>query len=175
MRIGHINLASSFNGTGEHFVSLVEGLQQQGIRQYVLVRNKSLARRLHAVDDVEVGPIVKSAVSAYCLMPRCDLVHIHDSSSAQAGLLLTLTRSIPYVMTQGDTLPGTGPVVQAIYRRAVKVICRDASDAALLRHCEPSLDIEIIPDLARRGSANNHLRVYQNSQRTPTAGSNGIQ
>lgn len=175
VHIGHINLARSFNGTGEHFISLVEGLQQQGVRQYVLVRNRTLARRLHAVEDVEVGPIVKSAVTAFCLMPRCDLVHIHDTPSAQAGLLLTLTRSIPYVMTQGDTLPGTGPIVQAIYKRAAKIICRDASDAALLRHCEPSLNIEIIPDIVREGSASDHLRVYQNSQRMPTAGSSGIQ
>ena len=173
--IGHINLAASSNGTGEHFVSLVEGLQKEGVDQHVLVHNQVLARRLAVIDGVTVGPIVKSAVTAFCLMPKCDLVHIHDAASAQAGLLLTLTRSIPYVITQGETLPGKGPIVQAIYKRAARIICRDASDAALLRHCEPSLNITIIPDLAREGSACNHLRVYQNSQRMPTAGSSGIQ
>jgi hypothetical protein len=175
VRIGHINLARTLNGTGEHFISLVEGLQQRDVRQYVLVRNRALAKRLQAVGDVEVGPTVKSAVSAYCLMPRCDLVHIHDTQSAQAGLLLTLTRSIPFVMTQGETLPGTGPIVRAVYKRAARIICRDASDAALLRHCEPSLNIAIVPDVVHAGSASRLLRVYQNSQRIPTAGSNGIQ
>lgn len=173
--VGHINLARSFNGTGEHFVSLVEGLQLHGVDQHILVRNHTLAKRLEIVGGVTVGPIVRSAVTAYCLMPNCDLVHIHDPTSAQAGLLLTLTRSIPFVMTQGDALPGKGPIVQAVYRRAARIICRDASDAALLRHCEPSLNISIIPDVAHEGSASDHLRVYQNSQSTPNAGSSGIQ
>jgi len=46
VRIGHINLATSFNGTGEHFVSLVEALEQVGVKQHVLVRNTALARRV---------------------------------------------------------------------------------------------------------------------------------
>ena len=173
--VGHINLARSPGETNKYFVGLVEGLIDEGIAQHVLVRDRTLAERLDAPDGVTVGPIVSSAVSAFCLMPNCDLVHIHDVPSAQAGLLLTLTRSIPFVMTQGDTLPGNGPIVQAIYKRAARIICRDASDAALLQHCEPSLNITIIPDVFHSGSACEHLRVYQNSQRMPMAGSNGIQ
>ena len=115
MQIGHINLAKSFNGTGEHFVSLVESLQDEGVEQHVLVRNTTLARRLGAVEKVVVGPVVSSPISAYCLMPRLDLVHIHDSNAGQAGLLLALTRSIPFVLTHRGSVPSNhNPLTQAV-------------------------------------------------------------
>ena len=174
--IGHINLAKSFDRTSENCVSLVEGLQERGVRQYALVRNATLAKHLGAVDDITVGPVVRSAVMAYCHMPQLDVVHIHDMAAGQAGLLLTLTRSIPFVLThRGDFEGGTGALAQAIYRRASRVICCDDSEVSILRHLEPTLRIEIIPDIERSGAADAHLRVYQNSQRMPTAGSRGIQ
>lgn len=130
MHIGHINLAKSFNGAGEHFVSLVEALREQGLRQYVLVRNIALAKRLDLVDNVTAGPAVRSAVMAYCLMPHVDVVHIHDPSDGQAGLLLTLTRSIPFVLTHRDDAPGRNPLTQAVYRRASGIIYQSDADAA---------------------------------------------
>lgn len=176
MQIGHINLAKSFSGTGELFVNLVESLKQEGVEQHVLVRNVTLAKRLDAVEKVVVGPVVTSPISAYCLMPRLDLVHIHDASAGQAGLLLALTRSIPFVLThRGAVPPNHNPLTQAVYRRASSIICMDESDVALLRHYDPSLDVRVVPDIGRHGSASEHLRVYQNSQRMPMAGSNGIQ
>jgi len=176
VQVGHINLAKSFNGTGEHFVSLVESLQDEGIDQHVVVRNVTLAKRLHAVENVVVGPVVRSPITAYCMMPRLDVVHIHDSSAGQVGLLLTLTRSIPYVLTHRGSIPtGLSPLMQAVYRRATSIICLDESDLAILHHFDPMLRVYVVPDLARSGSAERHLKVYQNSQRIPTAGSNGIQ
>ena len=65
MQIGHINLARSCNGAGDNFVRLVESLQQLGVSQYVLVRNANLARRLEIIPSVTVGPVVRSAVTAY--------------------------------------------------------------------------------------------------------------
>ena len=176
MQIGHINLAKSFDGTGEHFVSLVESLRSKGVDQHVVVRNVTLAKRLHAVRDVVVGPVVRSPITACCMMPHLDLVHIHDGSAGQAGLLLTLTRSIPYVLTHRGPIPtGLSPLMRAIYHRATSIICLDGSDLALLHHYDPMLRVHVIPDLERSGSARQHLRVYQNSQRIPIAGSNGIQ
>ncbi|MDH3619264.1 MAG: glycosyltransferase [Gammaproteobacteria bacterium] len=174
--IGHINFSSSFEATGEHFVRLVEGLQERGVTQHVLVRNATLAERLSCIDDVVVGPLVRSAVMACCHMPQLDIVHIHDMAAGQAGLLLVLTRSMPFVLThRGDLDGGTGALAQAIYRRASRIICSDDSEVSILRHLEPTLRIEIIPEIERSGSVDAHLRVYQNSQRMPTAGSNGIQ
>ena len=176
MQIGHINLAKSFNGAGEHFLSLVESLQHEGVDQHVLVRNVTLARRLDAIEKVVLGPVVTSPISAYCLMPRLDLVHTHDSNAAQAGLLLTLTRSIPFVLTHRGSVPTNfNPLMQAVYRRAASIICNDESDRALLYYFDPLLRVHVIPDLERFGSAQQHLHMYQNSQSIPTAGSSGIQ
>jgi len=176
VQIGHINLAKSFNGTGEHFVTLIESLQHEGVSQHVIVRNVTLAKRLDAIEHVVVGPIARSAVTAYCLMPHLDLVHIHDADAAQAGLLLALTRSIPFVLTHRGPVPATwNPLTQAVYRRAMNIICMDECDVALLHHYDPLLRVNVVPDIGRHGNACEHLRLYQNCQRIPTAGSNGIQ
>lgn len=130
MYLGHINLAKSFNGAGEHFVSLIDALQQLGVRQYILVGNVALAKRLDLIDDVTVGPVVRSAVMAYCLMPHLDVVHVHDPSEGQSGLLLTLTRSIPFVLTHHGESPGKNPLAQAVYKRASGIIYQGDADAA---------------------------------------------
>jgi len=139
MHIGHINLAKSFNGAGENFVKLIEALQEYGATQFVLVRNVALAKRLDLIDDVTVGPTVRSAVMAYVLMPAVDVVHIHSPSDGQAGLLLTLTRSIPFVMTNNDQPGGMNPMAQAISKRAAGIVYKHDANAA------------------------KHLRVYQNA------------
>ncbi len=118
MRVGHVNLAKSFNGCGEHFVSLIEALRDEGIEQHVLVRNTALAKRLDIVEGVTVGPTVRSAIMAYCLMPAVDVVHVHDPADGQAGLLLTLTRSIPFVLTRRGKSAGKSPLARAVFRRA---------------------------------------------------------
>ena len=76
---------------------------------------------------------------------------------------------------RGVLPPGDSRLLQAIYRRASMVICQDDSEVAMLRHWLPGLAVGIIPDIEHRGSADNYLRAYQNSQRTPIAGSNGVQ
>jgi hypothetical protein len=176
MRVGHINLAQAFNSGEARFVMLVEALQNAGVQQHVLVRDTSLARRLAAIEGVTVGPVVHSPIMAYCLLPQVDIAHAHDLASGHAGLLLTLTRSIPYVLTHRGTIAITGnPLPQAIYKRALSVLCQDESEVAVLRHWLPGLAADIVPDIERNASAAKHLRVYQNSQRKPIAGSSGIQ
>ncbi len=175
MHIGHINLSASLDETSEHFIVLVEMLQSQGQHQHLVVGNPELARRLRRLDRVAVAPVVRSPVSAFCLTPSLDVVHIHDPEAGQAGLLLTLTRSIPFVLTHRGALPGRNPLTQAIYRRASLVVCLDDSDQALLRHYDPSISVAVLPDITHAGSASDHLRIYQNSQRIPMAGSSGSQ
>jgi len=176
MLIGHLNLDAAMNDTGERFVNLVRGLSVLGIRQFVLLRDRSLASRLEGLAGIEVGPAVQSAVTAFCLVPNLDLAHIHDPAAAQAGLLLTLTRSIPYVLSHRRDDPLVpGPLKLAVYRRAAHVICHDDADASILRHFDPSLRIAIVPDLAGGSAASSLLEIYQNSQRTPIAGNSGSQ
>lgn len=181
MEVGHINLEASINGAGEHFVKLVEGLSVLGVKQHVIVRNKSLARRLEICGDVTVGPTVNTAVTAYCLMPHVPLVHTHDEASGHAGLLLTLTRSIPYVVTRDSEYPpGDNPIVRSVYRRAVSVICPTRRAAAAMAQQRPGVPVDVIPAICCKDVANAdrnvrkaaaaHLRVYRramDSRRIP--------
>lgn len=89
------------------------------MQQYVLVRNVALAKRLDLIEKITVGPVVRSSITACCLMPRVDVVHIHDRSSSSAGLLLALTRSIPFVLTRHASADkGINPLYQAASDRA---------------------------------------------------------
>ena len=125
MKIGHICLTPPGNEISEHFAALVEALARHNSEQHVLVASVMLAKRLAACQSVAVGPIVNTPVMAYCLMPNVDLAHIHESKSGQAGLLLTLTRSIPFVITSsggsGDKL---SPLTRSVLNRAAHVIKR---------------------------------------------------
>jgi hypothetical protein len=172
VEIGHINLEASINGAGEHFVKLVEGLSDLGVRQHVIVRNKTLARRLEIVKNVTVGPTVNSAVAAYCLTPPLGLVHVHDEASGHAGLLLTLTRSLPYVATWHSELPpGDSPIVRSVYSRAVRLICSTKRAAKVLTDAGFAVPVDVIPtircddvdktDRIVRKVAAAHLRVYR--------------
>jgi hypothetical protein len=159
MNIGHICLTVPYSEASENFAALVEALDDFGVSQHVLVANMALARRLAKCAHVTVGPVVKTPVMAYCLMPDVDVAHMHENKSGQSGLLLTLTRSIPFIMTVDDGIEqDKNPIARSVANRAVQTIER--------------YDIEP-GELA----AGQHLNIYedacQNSQRTPTAGISG--
>lgn len=172
MHIGHINLEKSMNGTGEHFVMLIESLDRQGVQQHVIVRNQALARRLAMYENVTVGPVVNTAVTAYCLMPQVSVAHVHDDAGGHAGLLLTLTRSIPFVITRRSIrAPGKNPIVRSVYRRAVSVICPNNAAAAALARQDLAVPVDVIADIsyerpatddtAANLAAAEHLKVYR--------------
>lgn len=121
MKIGHIFLAAADAAASAAFARLVEGLDHLAIDQHVLASDIAICRRLESRPYVTVGPVVKSPVMAYCLMPNVDLAHAHDEKGSQAGLLLTLTRSIPFVMP-ASTCAGRQPLQRSIRGRALRLI-----------------------------------------------------
>lgn len=171
MRIGHINLASSMNGTGEHFIRLVEALDRQGVDQHVLVANASLARRVALYDSVTVGPVVRTPVMAYCLMPEVQVAHMHDGRAGQAGLLLTLTRSIPYVLThRSEQTVGRNPLVRSMISRAAGLICPNDDVANNVLAEDFTTPVDIVSDISHVASDNEcpenriaaeHMRIYR--------------
>lgn len=164
------------NGTGEHFVRLVEALERQSIEQHVLVANHALAKRVCLYDNVSVGPVVKTPVMAYCLMPDVDVVHAHGQSGGQAGLLMTLTRSTPYVLTRrSHRAVSKNPVSRSIINRASCVICPNEEAAAAVPGNEFSIPVEIIGDIshdsveageADEKIASQHLCIYRRAMDT---------
>ncbi len=124
MKIGHILLVTDADEAVRRVTTLIEALDRLAVEQHVLVGSQSLARRLHSCPYVTVGPVVRTPVMAYCLMPRVDLVHIHDEKSGQAGLLLTLTRSTPFVMTApgAEAASSANPLRRSVLNRAQSLI-----------------------------------------------------
>ncbi len=180
MIIGHINLEKSMNGIGEHFVKLVESLDRQGIRQHVLVANASLARRVSIYENVFVGPVVRTPVIAVCLMPDVAVVHVHDSKSNQAGLVLRLTRSIPFVLTRRDTTPpARNPIARSMIARAAGVICPTEAAASAILGAGFTVPVDVLPDMTYAASGDHstdnriaaeHHRIYRravDTQRIP--------
>jgi hypothetical protein len=133
VKIGQVFLGVTDETATKAFVSLVEDLDRLAVSQHVLVSDIAVARRLDSRPYVTVGPIVKSPVMAYCLMPTVDLVHAHDHRSGQAGLLLTLTRSMPYVLSAAAA-GRRDPLQRSIARRARCLI--DADDLVANRLVE---------------------------------------
>ena len=171
MRIGHINLDRSMNGIGEHFIKLIECLDRQGIRQHVIVANASLARRVSIYENVLVGPVTRTTVMSYCMMPDVDVVHVHDSRSYQAGLILRLTRSMPYVLTHRATgVPPRSPIARSVITRSAGVICPTDAAANALINAGFTVPVDIVPDMTFETQADeineNHIaaehhRIYR--------------
>ena len=132
MKIGHIYLKKPPTSCAKQFLSIVEGLDRLAVDQHVLVTDMDLARRLRALPYVTVGPAVRSPVMAYCLMPTVDVVHVHDDQGSQAGLLLTLTRSVPFVLADNIAAPDSrSPLKKSVLQRAQAIVDpseRDAED-----------------------------------------------
>lgn len=141
MKIGHICLADNSDYHGDRFAALVEALADENIEQHVLVSSAALARRLAELPNVTVGPVVKSPVMAYCLMPDVDLAHIHEVKSGQAGLLLMLTRTIPYVITaKSEELDSRNPLTRSVFHRTAQLV-PDISDEPVKRVADELLRI----------------------------------
>ena len=151
MKIGQIYLNSSSSSGARRFFSIVDGLNRLTVDQHVLVADPDLARGLRVLPFVTVGPTVRSPVMAYCLMPAVDVVHVYDDHGGQAALLLTLTRSEPFVITEGAISPTTGsPLNKSVLRRSHAIV-------------EPEqLDSERLVELYRE-AAGTALKLPQNA------------
>ena len=147
MRIGHIDLSAHISAAEEQLVILVEALTAHKVEQHILVRNPFLARRLAVCAGVSVGPIVRSSLTALLLMPAVDLVHTHDRKALNTGLLLALTRSIPYVLTHRRcSTPGNNPLTRSKYGRAEGIICPSAEITTAMAGYADGTPVDTIGD-----------------------------
>lgn len=131
LRVGHIRLNGLIDPSAERLIRLVERLDDAGVRQHVVCGSEDLARRVGLYAATDAGPVTTSAVLAYCLMPHVDVVHVHDEQAERAGLLLALTRGIPFVMTDGrrDRHPASA-IRRAVLSRCMACVeIRDPIDA----------------------------------------------
>ena len=133
MNVGHVLLQPGSDDALLNVVTLIESLDRLAVRQFVLLADSAASRRLRACPYVQVGQTVRSPVVANCLMGDVDVVHAHDTKSGQVGLLLTLTRSIPFVLTERRDGPqASGAVNEMVRRRARAILDASATDAERL-------------------------------------------
>ena len=125
MKVGQIYLEKTCGDNARTFQAIVEGLDRLAIEQHVLVASADLARSLSALPYVTVGPVVGTPVMAYCLTPEIDIAHVHDSKSGQTGLLLRLTRAVPYVITTTEAARSKPSMWGSIWERASATIKSD--------------------------------------------------
>ena len=152
MLVGHVCLLKDSDAAGEQLLHLAEALGKQGIRQHVAVRSASLAGQLAGVEDVTVGPLVSSPGAAFCTIPAIDIAHLHDTRSLPVGLLLALTRSIPFItMYRDDSLPSDRAVIQLAYRRASSIVCLTNKAGDVMQTSYPKTIIDIVPDVSDLG------------------------
>jgi hypothetical protein len=172
LKIGHVCLDKLAEDNFRRLVLLSLALDRHGVRQHAIVRDRDLARRLSICERITVGYVVRSPMLAYCLMPDVDVAHVHGGRSGEAGLLLALTRSIPYVITRYAGGRARSRALQrSIYRRAAGVICPSDAAALLMLDLDPKSRIYVIPAIDRSSSdhlesmgdraAAEHLRMYR--------------
>ena len=150
MRIGHIDLSPHISAAEEQLVILVEALTAHNLEQHILVRNPFLAKRLAVCGGVSVGPIVRSSLTAFLLMPAVDLVHTHDIKAANTGLVLALTRSIPFVLThRRRSTPGNNPLTRLKYGRAEGIVCPSAEITAAMVDYADGSPVDTIADACK--------------------------
>jgi hypothetical protein len=119
LKVAQIYLEKASAQGAQQFREIIESLDRLAIEQHVLVASADLAKSLGGLPYVTVGPLVSTPVMAYCLVPDVDVAHIHDGKSGQVGLLLTLTRSTPYVLNTIEAAqPTRNPLLASIRNRA---------------------------------------------------------
>lgn len=143
-----MDLSTGMAANEEQLVILVEALSAHDVYQHAVVRDRQLASRLAAIRNVSVGPLAKSPATACCLMPDVDVAHAHDGRALQSGLLLALTRSIPYVLTYREsTLPGENAITRCFYRRAKAIVCPEEDLAMEFRGYVSDIPVDTVNDV----------------------------
>lgn len=170
MKIGHVNLATDLTAAEEQLIALVESLSSHGVEQHVLVRNAALAKRLAMCSETTVGPTIKASTTAFCLLPAVDLLHAHEAKAAQTGLLLTLTRAIPFVLSHRQlSATEPHPFAPLIYRRARRIVCPSNEVADKIRQYAIDTPVDVIPDAARGSESGIHSAANRSPERIAAA------
>ncbi len=166
MRIGHIDLSAHISAAEEQLVVLVEALTAHGIEQHVLVRNPFLAKRLAVCSGVSVGPLARFSISGYCLTPGVDLVHTHDRKAINTGVLLNLTRSIPFVLTHRQcSTPGNSPITRSKYRRAAGIVCTSEKISMAMSDYAGDTPVATISDACNADNENDAANGRMSAER----------
>ncbi len=152
LKVAHVHLASQHDLSSQQLAILARGLSGLNVDQHAVVRCQQVAEQLSRVPYVTIGPLVSSPIVANCLLPCADICHAHDARSAQTGLLLTLTRSIPFILSyRSQTTVSDAPITKAINRRSRAIVCASIIDQQRLLQDFPESTISVIANTTGKG------------------------
>lgn len=123
LKIGQICLVTDRDDpVYRNFVNLVEALDRLAVRQYLLAADSAALCRFERLCFADLGPPVNSPVLANCHLPDVEVAHAHGDAAGSTGLLLALTRSIPFVLTPEPPGRPESSFRRLVRRRAAAVV-----------------------------------------------------
>ncbi|MHA7855546.1 glycosyltransferase family 4 protein [Marinobacter shengliensis] len=144
MHICHVNLASGFAGGERQTVNLIRYLAAQGCEQTLVAKPGN-----PMIDEVSSLP-VKVRTTPHFIAGHSrgtwDLIHCHDGKAVYWGLLESLLRKTPYIVTRRVENPlKNKKATRAAYGRAEAVVCLSRAVRDAVRRLLPEADCPVIP------------------------------
>lgn len=125
MDLGHILLDRKGSDRDRDFLAMAENLDHLGVRQHFVVADDATARYLQRLAFAAGVDVTASPIVANCLISNVDLVHAHGYRAGRAGLIMTLTRGIPYVLTAIQNGRGEAMSLKGSVMRRARVLLTD--------------------------------------------------
>ena len=150
----HINLARVYRGGERQTEILIRGLAEHLPRQRLITRRGTpLHSRLLGTDGIEVIP-VEGRLEAFRATSGANLLHAHETRSAQVSCLRHSFSATPYVITRRvDNRPRPDPVTRYMYRRAARVAVLSRAIGDVLMDTEPRAKVVRIPSVSSNFSS----------------------
>ncbi|GGE74687.1 glycosyl transferase [Streptosporangium jomthongense] len=144
MHICHVNLASGFAGGERQTVNLIRYLADHGCEQTLVAKPGN-----PMIEEVRGLPVNVRTASHFTVghsRGNWDLIHCHDGKAVYWGLLESLLRKTPYIVTRRVENPlKDKKVTHAAYGRAESVVCLSRAVRNVVQGLLPEIDCTVIP------------------------------
>ena len=145
MHICHVNLAGGFSGGERQTVNLIRELAGQSIGQTLIARPGS---RLFC--ELKGTPNLRVRECSHFVFGHSggdwDLVHCHDGKAVYWGLIESVVRGTPYIITRRVDNPiGSGRLTTSAYSRAQTVVCLSSAIRSIVSRRLESANTVVIP------------------------------
>ncbi|WP_342631814.1 glycosyltransferase family 4 protein [Marinobacter alkaliphilus] len=144
MHICHVNLASGFAGGERQTVNLIRFLAESGVEQTLIAKPDN-----QMISELKELPVEIRSTSHFLREHgggRWDLIHCHDGKAVYWGLIESLIRKTPYIVTRRVENPLKNKrVTRAAYGRALSVVCLSRAVSAAVKKLLPEARCPIIP------------------------------
>lgn len=138
MRVLHVNNEKTWRGGERQTLLTALEQQRQGVESLIACRRGAPLEDLAKAEHIPVVSLSSALPAALLALSRaawtCDVLHCHTGRAHSLGVLATLWRRPPLVVSRRvDFVPGASWFNRWKYRRADRVVCVSQYIARLLR------------------------------------------